>query len=149
MVLDKLENAARYFSLGKGFAKGFKYLIENDLTSHEDGRYDVDGDNVFVLLSSYKTKSPTEKMPEAHRKYADIQYLIYGKENIGYAHLNGQKIIKPYSEEKDIIFYDEVSFYFTLAAGSFAVFFPGDLHMPGIISGEPEEVKKVVVKVKL
>lgn len=149
MILDKIKNFSEYFQNDSPFIKGYKFITEQEPGNLPDGKYEIDGENIFALVNTYTTKNASEKMPEAHRKYADIQYIVYGKENIGYAHLNGQKITKPYSEEKDIIFYDEVSFYFTLAAGSFAVFFPGDLHMPGIICGEPEEVKKVVVKVKL
>ena len=74
---------------------------------------------------------------------------ISGNEKIGYAHLGSQKVTTDYNDEKDIIFYDEVSFYFKLSEGSFAVFLPDDIHMPGIIDGETGNVKKVVVKVKL
>lgn len=149
MILDKIENCSRYFSLGKGFEMGFRYLHETDLTELADGRYDIDGDEVFVLLSSYETKSPAEKLPEAHRKYADIQFIVSGNENIGYAHLENQKNKIDYNEDKDIIFYDEVSFYFKLPQGKFAVFLPDDIHMPGIIDGEVNMIKKAVVKVKL
>ncbi len=149
MILDKFKNFSKYFPKNSPFNKGFRFITENDIGKLPDGKYEIDGEEVFALINTFSTKNADEKQPEAHIKYADIQYIVYGKENIGYAHLNGQKITKAYNEEKDIIFYDEVSFYFVLAAGSFAVFLPGDLHMPGIVCGEPEEVKKVVVKVKL
>ncbi len=149
MILDKLENCSKYFSLGKRFETGFKYLLETDLTKITDGKYDIEGDDVFVLVSSYETKRPTEKLPEAHRKYADIQFIVSGNENIGYAHLENQNIKIEYNEEKDIIFYDEVSFYIKLPKGKFAVFLPDDIHMPGILDGEVMQVKKAVVKVRL
>jgi YhcH/YjgK/YiaL family protein len=149
MILDKIENSSKYFPLEAGFEKGFKYLTETDMANLTDGRYDIDGDNVFVLISSYDTKNPAEKLPEAHRKYADIQYMISGCEKIGYANLEAQKITKEYNEEKDIIFYDEISFYIKMDEGKFALFLPDDIHMPGIVDGEVKKVKKAVVKVKL
>lgn len=149
MILDILKNCYTYFSPGQGFEAGFKFILENDLSKFADGKYEIDGENVFALVSSYVTKSAAEKLPEAHRKYADIQCMISGYENIGYAHLESQKITTDYNEEKDIIFYDEVSFYFRLPEGSFAVFLPDDIHMPGIIDGEAREVRKVVIKVRL
>ena len=149
MILDKIENCSKYFSLGKGFEEAFRYLLETDLKELADGRYEIVGDEVFVLLSSYETKSPAEKLPEAHRKYADIQFIVSGNENIGYAHLENQKIKIDYNEDKDIIFYDEVSFFFKLPKGKFAVFLPDDIHMPGIIDGEVDMIKKAVVKVRL
>lgn len=149
MILDKIENCNKYFTLGAGFQNGFKYLQETDMTNLADGRYDIEGDNVFVLISSYDTKKPEEKKPEAHRKYADIQYVIRGSEKIGYAHLEDQKITKDYDIEYDIVFYDEVSFYIKLDEGKFAVFLPDDIHMPGSVDGEVMQVKKAVVKVRL
>jgi YhcH/YjgK/YiaL family protein len=149
MILDKLKNCSKFFSMGTRFETGFKFILENDLSKFADGKYEIDGENIFALVSSYATKSAAEKLPEAHRKYADIQYMISGYENIGYAHLGSQKVTTDYNDEKDIIFYDEVSFYFRLPEGSFAVFLPDDIHMPGIIDGEAMEVRKVVVKVRL
>lgn len=149
MILDKLENCSKYFSLGKGFETGFRFLLEKDLLSLAEGRYDIDGEDIFLLISNYDTKDPEEKKPEAHRRYADIQYMVSGKEQIGYAHLEDQKITAEYDTRKDIIFYDEVSFYFKLPKGKFAIFLPDDIHMPGIIDGEIMQVKKAVVKVKL
>lgn len=149
MILDKLENCSKYFSLGKGFENGFQYLLQTDFGSLADGRYDIEGDNLFVLLSSYETKSPSEKLPEAHRKYADIQYMISGNEIIGYAHLEARNIKIDYNDDKDIIFYDEADFYFKLPKGKFAVFLPDDIHMPGITDGEVKNVRKAVVKVRL
>ncbi|ONG25619.1 hypothetical protein BXT95_10115, partial [Escherichia coli] len=35
-----------------------------------------------------------------------------------------------------------------LKPGMFAVFMPGEPHKPGCVVGEPDEIKKVVVKVK-
>ena len=149
MILDKIENSSKYFSLGKRFEMGFRYLLDTNLSELAEGRYDIKGDEVFVLLSSYETKTPAEKLPESHRKYADIQFIVSGNENIGYAHLENQKIKIDYNETKDIIFYDEVSFYFKLPQGKFAVFLPDDIHMPGIIDGEVGMIKKAVVKVRL
>ena len=149
MILDKLKNYNKYFAGDSPFVKGFKFILNIDPANLADGKHEIDGENVFALVSSYTTKDASEKQPEAHRKYADIQYVIIGTESIGYAHLEGQKVTKEYDEENDIIFYDEVSFYFRLPTGSFAVFLPDDIHMPGIVDGEACNVKKVVVKVRI
>ena len=60
MILDKIENCSKYFSLGKRFEMGFRYLLETDLKELADGRYEIVVSDVFVLLSSYETKSPAE-----------------------------------------------------------------------------------------
>lgn len=149
MIIDKLENRNLYFHLGERFEKGFKFLVNNDLISLLEGKHEIDGDNVFALVSNYVTKSPEEKDPESHRIYADIQYIVKGCEKIGYAVYDSQKVFKEYNEEKDIMFYNDFSFYLNLFTGMFTVFFPDDIHMPGITMDEPVEVKKIVIKVRL
>ena len=49
--------------------------------------------------------------------------------------------------EGDIWFYHGPVTGIKMEKGSFAVFFPQDAHAPGIATGDPAPVKKVVVKV--
>ena len=88
---------------------------------------------------------------ESHRKYADIQYLISGKEYIGIVSLSKmQKNIAPYCSEKDISFYSSEEKNNRLADQSrFFIFFPDDAHRPRIKVKESELVKKIVLKVAL
>jgi YhcH/YjgK/YiaL family protein len=112
------------------------------------GRYPIDGENIFALISEYKTKPESEGKLEAHRKYIDVQYVIDGEELMGYAPLNGQEILDPYKEENDIVFFTGDKSFTKVSAGMFAVFFPEDVHMPGIASGKSSSVKKLVIKVR-
>ena len=78
MIIDKLKNAQNYYALGENFKKAFEYLKNNDLSMLKNGRYEIDGENIFVSVQDYETKQPEEGRWEAHRKYADIQFLIKG-----------------------------------------------------------------------
>lgn len=149
MIIDRIENCDTFSFLGSRFESGFNFLKENDLRAFPEGKHEIEGDDVFVIISAYKTKSPEESSPEAHRLYADIQCMISGSENIGYDMFNGQKILKEYDPEKDFMLYDAVQNSVTLREGMFAVFYPQDIHQPGLIINEPAGVKKAVVKVKL
>ncbi len=149
MILDKIENSSKYFSLGKRFEMGLKFLKENDLNELPEGKHEIHGADVYIIISSYITKSPAEGQPEAHKVYVDIQYMIKGSEKIGYEYFNGQSIFKEYDPEKDFMLYDSALGSLILNEGMFAVFFPDDIHQPGLMIGEPMNVKKAVVKVKL
>lgn len=149
MIIDKIKNWRIYFDRNSRFANGFEFLETTDLLYLPEGRHDIDGDNLFALVSNYTTKPPEEKDPESHRVYADIQYIVSGEEKIGYAVLDNQPVCKEYIEEKDIMFYKDYSCFINLFCGMFAVFFPQDIHMPGITINEPVEVKKIVIKVRL
>jgi hypothetical protein len=52
-------------------------------------------------------------------------------------------------EENDIIFYKCETSLVRVDEGMFAIFFPDDIHLPGIRVGETSLVKKVVVKVRV
>lgn len=149
MILDKLENASLYSSISNRLKLGFEYLKNTDLDTLESGRYEIDGKNIFAMVSEYESKKPEDCRLEAHQEYADIQYLISGREAIGYAPLNQQTVTAEYYPEKDIIFFAGETTPLILEAKMFAVFFPQDIHRPCMQIDGPELVKKVVVKVKL
>jgi len=88
-------------------------------------------------------------MLEAHRKYLDVQYVIEGEELMGYAPLGTQEILEPYKAENDIIFFKGEKSFIKVSSGMFAIFFPEDVHMPGIRAGKVSDVKKLVIKVRV
>jgi YhcH/YjgK/YiaL family protein len=143
--------AASYFRHKERWDKAFKFLKESDLSNMELKRYDLDGNNLYVPLSEYISKNEEAARYEAHRKYIDIQYVVSGKELIGVAPLAQLKeILEPYSEEKDIMFItaNQGTNYQALP-DRFFIFFPEDLHRPGLKDGENSPVRKAVVKVKI
>lgn len=149
MILDKLENADHYSGISENLKKGFNFLKITDLSNLEAGRYEIDGKNVFALVSEYDSKAHQECRLEAHQAYTDIQYIVAGREAIGYAPLNGQTITAEYLPENDIVFFSGETTPLIVEAGMFAVFFPQDIHRPCMQIDGPEKVKKIVVKVKI
>ena len=149
MILDKLENADLYICISENLKKGFEFLKNTDLQSIEIGRYEVEGKDVFALVSEYDSKKPEDCRLEAHQIYADIQYIVSGKEAIGFVTLKNQEVTLAYNPEKDIVFFSGETTPLILEAGMFAVFFPQDVHRPCMQIDGSEKVKKVVVKVKV
>jgi YhcH/YjgK/YiaL family protein len=148
MIIDKIENAHLYEGISERIKKSFDYIRQTDLKTIKSGKYEIDGENIFALISEYKTKSEQEGKLEAHRKYIDVQYVISGEEKMGYVPLNGQQILEPYKEENDIVFFKGDKSFTKVSEGMFAIFFPEDVHMPGISTGKILDVKKLVIKVR-
>jgi YhcH/YjgK/YiaL family protein len=148
MIADKINNIHLYTHLGGNFQKAFSFITDPELLFLENGRYEIDGDNVYALISEYKTKDLNEGKLEAHKKYIDVQFMAKGEELIGYTPFQDQNILSEYNEEKDICFYNGDKSFLKIEQGMFAVFFPGELHMPGITSVRSNNVKKIVVKIK-
>ena len=149
MILDKLENAELYSCISENLKKGFDFLRNTNLSELEIGKYEIDGKNVFALVSEYDSKAHQDCRLEAHQVYADIQYIVSGREAIGFASLNGQTVTAEYLPEKDIVFFSGETTQMIVEAGMFAVFYPQDVHRPCMQIDGPEKVKKVVVKVKI
>jgi len=97
MILDKLENAYLYSEISKNLKKGFEYLKNTDLSVLSSGRHEIDGNEIFALVSEYESKNPKDCRLEAHQIYTDIQYLVSGKELIGFETLSEQPITSEYN----------------------------------------------------
>jgi YhcH/YjgK/YiaL family protein len=148
MIIDKIENAHLYKNIGDRISKSFEYIKATDLKTLPAGKYPIDDENIFALISEYKTKSESEGKLEAHKKYIDLQFVISGEELMGYSPFGNQQILEPYKEENDIIFFTGEKSFSKVSEGMFAIFFPEDVHMPGISTGIISDVKKLVIKVR-
>ena len=150
MIYDKLTNMSFYKGLSTDIYAGLLFLnaVTKDL---ENGVYIVNP-NVKAIVSEYITKEVNEYGYEAHREYIDIQYLISGEEKILFLPLEYLKETKSYNAEQDAAFYEKATINpqeILIGNGYFAILFPQDGHMPQLCVNKLENVKKVVVKVKI
>lgn len=148
VIIDHLRNADRYRPLNPGIGPALGFLHRPDLASLPAGRYEVEGDRVYALVSEYSTSPLAERRWEAHRRYIDLQYLVAGRERIGYSPLCRMQP-EPYDETKDVLRLSGEGECLTLAPGDFMLLWPDDAHMPGVAAGEPAPVRKVVVKIRV
>jgi len=151
MILDRIDNAQLYLGLHAGFAKAFEILRAKTLAQKEDGKYPVDGENIYYTIQRYTTKSISEGNLEAHRKYIDIQFLLEGEELLSYAPLKGLTTAEEYNPQKDIAFYETPSEItkIKLEPGLFCILFPNDAHLPCRQLASTMKVRKVVIKIKM
>jgi len=150
MVLDSLTAPEHLRALGPGVAAALDYLARFD-PSTPDGRYPIDGDEVFALVSSYDTGPATERRFETHRRHLDLQLVAEGTERILHAPAAALAPATEYDEGADVRFYADPPFSSSLLLrpGDVALFHPDDAHKPGCMAGGRHRVKKVVVKVRL
>lgn len=149
--INKKEFAVSYFKNKQRWEKAFSFLKNNDLSKLELKRYDIDGDNLYAIVSEYLSKNEEAAKFEAHRKYIDIQYVINGKEIMSIAPLTTVKeVVTPYDVTKDIEFMtvEKISSY-KATSENFFIFFPADVHRPGLKDGVNSTVRKIVIKVKV
>lgn len=149
MIIDTLNHSKIYYELHPRFRQAFQFLIDTDLNALEPGKYEIDGTNIFALVQQYTTKPKEDGLWEAHRNYFDIQYIVKGLESFGYAPIDSLQVTKSYDAENDYALYAGEGSFLALQVGSFALVYPQDAHMPCITRIEPEDVKKIVVKIRI
>ena len=162
MILDTIDNTRLYVGLQARFAKAFEILNDKSLLHKEDGKYAFDGDSIYYTIQRYTTKPLNEGKLEAHRKYIDIQFLLEGRELLGYAPLKGLTTAEEYNPQKDIAFFNTPTDItkVILKPGLFCILFPDDAHLPSRCEVSPsgghcrqligpEEVRKAVIKIRL
>ena len=135
----------------QGLERVFEYLARTDLASLPLGRTDIEGDDVYVMLSEGETRPANQVQFEAHRRCIDIQLVVRGQESIGVTPLAGLVTTEPYDAARDIEFFaaPQTSETLALRAGDFAVFTPSDAHRPSLHLDGPHVSRKAVVKVSV
>lgn len=149
MIIDTLNNSAKYDALHPLFAKAFEFIKQTDLINAADGKSDIaEGLKAIFSNKTGMTAEASVAKFECHNKHIDIQLCIKGNETIGWK--PREKCVTEnggYNPEKDVQLYTEQpDMYFHLTDGQFAIFFPEDVHAPMIGDGE---IKKLVIKVKI
>jgi len=105
----------------------------------------------FGLEQVYDSKARTQCFFESHKQYIDVQFILEGEETIELMNKDLLEVDMPYSEEMDLIKYQDSthSSIISLKKGDVAIFYPEDAHMPCVKIKDSVKVVKTVVKVYL
>ncbi|MEZ2380544.1 YhcH/YjgK/YiaL family protein [Enterobacter sp. RCC_40] len=138
--------------LPRAIEKALDFLRTTDFTALAPGVVEIDGRNIFAQVLDLTTRTWDENRPEVHRRYLDIQFLAWGEEKIGVAIDTGNnEISESLLEQRDIIFYhgSENESFIEMTPGTYAIFFPQDVHRPACIKNKASAIRKIVVKVAI
>jgi len=142
MIFDKVENLYKYKKINPAFKDVIEFINNIDLSNLPVGKKII-SDKLWYNSQEYIGKDITNKY-ESHIKYIDIQLIVDGEEYIYYSK---DKPIITETNEKDCYFTESNDkTVLKLTKGTFAIFFPGELHNPGIRSNT-NMIKKIVFKV--
>lgn len=145
MILDTLDNLAKYIPLCPALEQVVAYIKENDLAALTPGRHVIAGEDLFVNVQQSPAKGKAQARIETHRVMIDVQVPISADEGQGYTPAC-RLTPAPYDETHDMTFHPgEAETYFTVHQGEFVIYFPGEGHAPGISRGG---LKKAIFKVK-
>jgi YhcH/YjgK/YiaL family protein len=148
MIIGILGKPLVGISFPKIMAEGIEYLSKTDFTKIDSGTYHIQGKDLFFIINEYETKLQSNRVLESHKQYIDIHSVIVGSEKIAYTPFIDQMIVKEYDDKEDYVLYEGDSSLIKMGLGTFAIFFPDDLHASGI-GDESHKIKKVVMKVRI
>ena len=151
MICDTLQHLDRYRGFHKNLDTAIDYLAAYTTAHLLDelplGRTEVDGENVFINVMDAQLHDDADSHPEYHHLYADLQIDLIGGEGWGYETAPGEEIG---SFTGDIGFRKSPdAVRGSLGEGRFVLFFPGELHKPGVARPGCSKVRKAVIKIRM
>ncbi len=146
MILDTLDQAARYESIHPLFAAAFAVLRRPDLDQLAAGRHEIDGDRLYVMSIDAPGKGMGGTKLETHKRYIDIQFSLGAGDIIGWKSAAECRTSPDgYNSGKDVeLFTDAPTTWMTVPAGTFAIYWPEDAHAP---MAATHHIRKIVVKI--
>jgi YhcH/YjgK/YiaL family protein len=150
MIYDTLENFPKYFPAGSPLFRALSFAVAFE-SSRPDGRYEIESEKVFALISSYETCAASHNSFEIHRNYADVQVVVDGEEKVDVSLTSGLKALGEYDKEKDKVSLQSPgeSTSLVMRPGYFAVIYPNEAHRPNCDLHGKRHVRKIVVKVRM
>lgn len=146
MIVCPWKDLSRYESVIPGLAEAVKAV--EALENFEPATYPLSGSNK-ILVQKVTTKEWANAELEAHREFLDIQYILKGKEMVGWAPVDTLTPTGEFNTAKDKGMYAGKNAAMEIAEGYCYVVYPEDAHAPSVHIGEGGEVSKIVIKLKL
>jgi len=148
MIADHIRNREKYYCLGEDFKIALEFFANVSGEPFEEADFEIENSGVIVRARPMNSKKIQDCRFEAHKEYADIHFVAYGKERIGYSDIEKLTAVE-YRAEEDLIFLAGEGDLVTLLPGYFMITFPDDAHMPCVCDGECAPLGKMVAKIKL
>ena len=150
MICDKLYNLGKYEVIRKYEDEIKNFISSIDMNNFKSGKYFIEGDNIYAILTSYKTKDKKDTPIESHKEYYDLVVVLEGEERM-YVDFVDDMVVDNVDKNKDMIYYKnkEEAIRITMTPGIFTLFDIGDVHHPYCVSKKEEQIKKVTFKIKI
>ncbi len=147
MIHDFLSNWRLYFPAE---FEVVMQAVESHAQTPQWGEFPIN-DWAYAKVMTYTTKT-ADHTTESHKNWVDLQVVSSGIEQIDLYAPDDLIQSRAYSIDDDCIFYQpsgaDRRSSVLLTPGMFGLFFPGDVHKTQMASKEPQEIIKIVIKIK-
>ena len=146
MIICPFKDLLKYAPVVPGLEEAVK--VASEIQSMEPATVPLSGTNK-ILVQQGTTKAAEGQLLEAHREYLDVQYIVKGRETVGWAPVDTLTQEGEFNAEKDKGMYSGHCDFMEIGEGYCYVVFPEDAHMPGSHLQTPTEYQKMVIKLKV
>ena len=146
MIVCPWKDLKRYAAVIPGLEEAI--AAADKLENYEPATVPLSGSNK-ILVQKLTTKAWETSQLEAHREFLDIQYIVKGKEVVGWAPVDTLTPADEFNTAKDKGMYTGKNYPMEIAEGYCYVVYPEDAHAPGTYLDEAGEVTKLVIKLKV
>ncbi|RKS86966.1 biofilm protein TabA [Orbus hercynius] len=150
MIIGNIEYLELVPYLPAKIKQAIEYVRDNVNGNTPTGKYEIDGDKVFFMVSENVPRLASNADPEYHQRYLDVQIVLEGQEGMSVATL------PPYTEVmEDRLANGDIAFVatpveetmFVAHKHDFVIFYPHEVHKPlCAIDGKLDKVRKIVIK---
>ncbi|TKI02990.1 YhcH/YjgK/YiaL family protein [Martelella alba] len=135
--------------LPSALREAIEYVKQHITADTPLGKYDINGNQAFVIVSNDSSEPFDKRRAEFHAKYLDVQIVLNGPEIQAFSTLPAGRPDTDWLADKDIAFLPAggQEKQILLQSGDFVVYYPGEVHKPLIAVGAPANVRKAVVKI--
>lgn len=142
MIVCPWNQISRYYDVLPGLKEAVETV--NSLDAPALGTYPLP--TGYYMVQHIVTVPEAGALFEAHRRFADVQYVVRGGEDMKWAPLDTLTTAIPYAPEKDKEMLDGDGIPLHIGDGMVYIVFPEDAHMPGLGLEGDHEVDKIVIK---
>ena len=147
MIVCPFNELGRYAAVIPGLEEAVAAVKE--IKSFEPATIPLSGSNK-ILVQQLTTKPWEGAQLEAHREFLNIQYIVKGKEVVGWAPVDTLTPADAFNTAKDKGMYAGKNYPMEIEEGYCYVVYPEDAHAPGTcLDGVAAPVTKLVIKLKV
>lgn len=146
MIVCPWKDLGRYAPIIPGLEEAMNVVA--NLPNYEAATYPLSNDGK-IMVQVGQTKPWAGSELEVHHNYLDIQYVVKGQEIVGWAPTETLTLSGEFNTAKDKGMYAGVNDTMLIREGYCYVVYPEDAHAPGKHLELPNDLTKIVVKLKL
>ncbi|WP_392560466.1 YhcH/YjgK/YiaL family protein [Orbus mooreae] len=153
MIIGNIEHLDLTPYLPKKIKDAIEYVKDNVNSNTPVGKYEIDGENIFFMLSENSSRFIDTAEPEYHKRYIDVQIVLEGSEGMAVSTLPPHtEITDDRMASGDIAFVKtpKEETLFVAHEKDFVIFYPNEVHKPlCAVDNQLAKIRKVVIKVAI